>query len=460
MVKQGVRLVIAFCLAALIVGVRNAEAGNRLNARAAGMGGAATAIARGLDAIAVNPANLGIPDGAAMTMTVLPLGVNIESDFLTYDMFSKYLNKGPDLSALSDADKITLLDAFENDIGTSSGEAMARLFGITLRASQNVAVAFAVDYNFSGSAMLPREYARMLLYGNVPNSTFEVHDLNIKAYWARTYSLSCGWQMPEVLFFDWLAAGVGVKLIQGYGNYTLDKFEAALRTDQGGELTGHAAIHARWTTTNSIDRPMSSLFEDPSGYGTGFDFGITGGVKDFFRFGASLTDIGAIRWSRDTEELRLDSLTTPVLPQTFQSFRRLSELSGARRQKGDGYTTRLPGVFRVGVAFQLDKISDRSRFPGELLFAADYQSALDGALALSNNSKLSFGIEYKPVSWLPIRTGFSYAGTSKTHLAFGIGISLRYFDLDVATENILFLFDQKSFSKGSLGFGMKVKVSA
>jgi hypothetical protein len=458
MVKQVGRVATALLLVSLVLNLRNVKAGNRLNARAAGMGGAATAIARGLDAIALNPANLGVHDGAAMTMTVLPLGVNIESDFLTYDMFSKYLNNGPELSALSEADKRILLDSFENGMGRSSGEAVARLFGITLRTSQNVAVAFNVDYNFIGSAKLPREYARMLLYGNIPGSTFDIHDLNVEAYWARSYTLSCGWQMPGVLFLDWLAAGVGVKLIQGYGNYTLDKFDAALRTDQAGALTGRTAIHARWTTTNSIDRPMSSLFQDPSGYGTGFDLGITGGVKDFFRFGASLTDIGSIRWSRDVEELRVDSLATPVSPQTFQSFRRLSELGAATTHKGNAYSTKLPGVFRLGIAFQLDKMSDAASFPGELLFAADYQSALDGALPLSDNSRLSFGIEYKPVSWLPIRTGFSYTGNSSTHLAFGFGISSRYFDLDLATENILFLFDQKSFSKGSLGFGMRFKI--
>lgn len=458
MVKRVVRVVAIGLLVLLILYSRNASAGTRLNARAAGMGGAATAIAQGLDAVALNPANLGIRDGSSMTMTVLPLGVNIESDFLTYDMFSKYLNGERELSALSEEDKKILLDSFENGIGISRGEAVARLFGITLRTSANISAALTVDYNFVGSAKLPREYARMLLYGNVPNSPFDVQDLNVTAYWARTYTLSCGWQMPDVLFLDWLAAGVGVKLIQGYGNYTLDKFSATLRTSQAGTLSGQTNVRARWTTTNTIDRPMTSLFQDPSGYGSGFDFGITGGVKDFFMFGASLTDIGSIKWTRDVEELRVDSLATPVSPQTFQSFRRLSDVSGATRQKGSAYSTKLPGVFRFGIAFQLDKMSDAAEFPGELLFAADYQSALDGALPLSDNSRLSFGIEYKPVSWLPIRTGFSYSGNASTHLAFGLGISSRYFDFDVATENVLFLFDQKSFSKGSLGVGMRFKI--
>jgi hypothetical protein len=113
---------------------------------------------------------------------------------------------------------------------------------------------------------------------------------------------------------------------------------------------------------------------------------------------------------------------------------------------------------RFGVACQVDKIDSGHDFPGELLVAAEYLRAIDATSFLAQSSRFSLGIEYKPVHWLPVRTGFSYGGSQNVHLAFGIGVSSRHFDLDLATEDLLWLINGKSSSYGSLGFAMRWKI--
>jgi len=64
------------------------RAGDRVNVRAMGMARSSAAISRGLDAVGTNPANLALPGDDVMTFTVLPFGVLVGSDFLTYDLFT------------------------------------------------------------------------------------------------------------------------------------------------------------------------------------------------------------------------------------------------------------------------------------------------------------------------------------------------------------------------------------
>jgi len=57
-----------------------------------------------------------------------------------------------------------------------------------------------------------------------------------------------------------------------------------------------------------------------------------------------------------------------------------------------------------------------------------------------------------------VRTGVSLGGRSGSHIAFGLGFNFRAFDLDVATEDILWVFEGSRYSTGSLGIGMRVRV--
>jgi hypothetical protein len=170
---------------------------------------------------------------------------------------------------------------------------------------------------------------------------------------------------------------------------------------------------------------------------------VSAGWGDYLTAAASITDIGSIQWNGDVEVSEFDSLTSTNDPGVFRSIHAITGIVGAERKPGDPFVSSLAGVMRLGVACHVDKIDGGLDFPGGLLVAAEYVQAVNTSSFLARSSRLSLGIEYKPVHWLPIRTGFSYGGSQSTHLAFGFGISSRHFDLDLATEDLLWLVTGK-----------------
>jgi hypothetical protein len=452
------RLFVALAAALVFASVGEVSGGDRVNVRGMGMARTSAAVSRGLDAVGINPANLALADDAVMTITVLPVGAYLASDFFTYELYSKYFKDSPPLLELPDADKQIILDSFQSPLGSSIGEATARLFGITLRVGPTSTVAFTVDYGLVGAAIVPREYARLLLYGNVAGSAFDIDGLAFKAYWARSYTLSYGELLPKPAFLKWLSGGVGVKLVQGYGYYEIERGTASLRTASDGRLSGSVTWQARWTNANSVSDPMHNLFQDPAGYGLGFDIGISGGVDDYISFGISLTDIGWVEWSRDVEKLSSDSIVTTNDPDVFKNVRSLVSSAGVQKKKGQAFTSYLPGMLRFGISAQINKIAEREEFPGELLIAAEYLQGVGADSPLGEQPRLSFGLEYRPIQWLPIRTGFSVGGSSSSHVSFGLGFNFRWFDFDVATEDVFWLFSGQNFSTGSVGLGMRFRI--
>lgn len=447
---------IAVVVALLISNVPTAHGGDRTNVRGMGMGRTSVAVSRGLDAVGINPANLAPSDGGVMTFTVLPVGAYLGSDFLTYDLYSKYFTGGPEWSDLADADKQIILGSFQSPVGTGKAEAVARLFGITVRVDHTSSFAFTVDYGLIGAVNIPREYARLLLYGNVPGSSFDIEALAVKSYWARSYTISYGKLLPKPEFLTWLAGGVGVKMIQGYGYFEIERLVAALTTGTDGMLSGPVSWKARRARANDISDPIGDLFQDPAGYGFGVDIGISGGVDDYFSFGISLTDVGWVKWTRDAEELSSDTVTTAKNPDVFKNIRSLKNSVGGGDWKRQGFTSFLPSMLRCGISVQVDKVT--RQFPGEMLVAAEFLQGVGADSPLSEQPRLSLGLEYRPIHWLPIRTGVSLGGSTSTQLAFGLGFNFRWLDFDLGTEDVLWLLNRKNSSTGSAGIGMRFRV--
>ncbi len=434
-----------------------AKGSNPTNIRGMGMARSSVASAMGFDAIGTNPANLALLESGKMSFTVLPMGMYVESDFFTYDLYSRYLKTRTPLLELPESDKQNLLQSFQSSIGHSHAEAMARLFGITLRINSTGNVAFTVDYGLFAAADIPREYARLLLYGKSPGSLFNVEGLAVQGFWARTYSLSFGQRLPHPSFLTWLAGGVSLKLIQGYGYYEVETGSASLRTLPDGSISGSVAWHARWVTVNSLSRPLDNLFQNPAGYGFGLDLGLSGGVGEFLTFGISLTNLGSIQWSTGVAERSADSVMTASEPDVFKNVFTMLK-SSDDMQGGRAFSSSLPGMVRVGIAAQVDRLSGPGVFPGELLFGLEYAQSVGRRSVLSHEPRFSFGLEYKPVTWLPLRTGVSLGARSGSHIAFGFGFNFRSFDFDVATEDILWLFEGSHYSTGSVGVGMRIRV--
>lgn len=64
--------------------------GDRTNLQGVGMARTFTAVARGIDAVGVNPANLGYLDRGTVTFNILNFGIHGGSDFWNQEIYTKY----------------------------------------------------------------------------------------------------------------------------------------------------------------------------------------------------------------------------------------------------------------------------------------------------------------------------------------------------------------------------------
>ena len=123
-------------MALSVVCSRAESGGDRSNIRGMGMARTSVAASRGLDAVGINPANLGLPGNDHVAVGILPFGVHAGSDFLSYDLYQTYFtgSEGQDgrtARYLTEEDKQNLLAAFTDDFGRVSADAEARLFGVS-----------------------------------------------------------------------------------------------------------------------------------------------------------------------------------------------------------------------------------------------------------------------------------------------------------------------------------------
>ena len=439
-------------------------AGERANIRGMGMARTFVASSQGLDAVGINPANLAVSDNSTVTFGFLPLGIHVGSDFLDYRLYTTYFtgvetDSGRVGRYLTEADKKDILNSFTDPVANTTGEFETRLVGVTYRIEGIGAGAFTVTDHVGAFATVPRDYLQFLLYGNPTGSSYRFNDTKVQASWTREYALSVGGNL-RIRFLKSVAAGAAVKLVHGFGYYEVQRFNTSLVTDAHATLTGSVDFLSRRAGIDPSEVRFIDtykLFPAVAGKGLGFDLGVRGEVNEFLSAGVSVTDIGSISWNRDTEEKVAD--TTLVVDDPLDETQRStieSVVKGRTRATGR-FSTALPAKLRIGVALQVDQLPGMEAMPGELLLELDYNQGLVETPFSTRNPRVSMGAEYRPLSWLPVRSGVSFGGTDRMNLALGIGVMLSMFDFELASENVTWLFVPNSFSRGSVAVGTRFR---
>jgi len=429
--------------------------GEQTNVRALGMARTFVASSRNLDAVGINPAGLYAPEDATVTFSLLPLGVNVGSDFLSYGMYNDLFTgvDGPGgrvAKNLTDSDKQRLLDAFPGGLGRLGGEAEVRSFGLALHIGGLATVSATVTDRISADAQIPSSYARLLLYGMSPNSTSDLSGTRGAAAWMREYALSGALPVPTFGLVEHLTAGLSLKLMHGYAYEELSRNNSLLSTGVNGVLDGSVDLAGVESVT-----PKPAPFPLPAGTGIGVDVGFTAQLNDYMTAGLSVTDIGSINWNTGVKEfygqgsIHLDDVLNSAQRDSLQHA-----LTG-RTRDGKAFTTALPTALRLGVAFDLQNLHwIKKVLMGDLLVECDYNQGFNNFPGSTTIGRFSIGTEYKPWSFIPLRTGVSFGGLDRFNFALGFGLHLGLFQLDVGSDNMGWLFSHDSFTHGSVGLSM------
>ena len=89
------------------------------------------------------------------------------------------------------------------------------------------------------------------------------------------------------------------------------------------------------------------------------------------------------------------------------------------------FKSRIPTTMRIGIA----------NTGGKLLWAIDWEQGFKLGAGVSSKPRISFGGQYKLISFLPLRAGFSMGGGRGSTMSFGSGLDLSLFYLDAAVTN-------------------------
>ncbi len=437
-----------------------AKGGERANVRGMSMARTFVAASRGLDAVGINPANLALADHGTVTFGILPFGVHIGSDLLDYELYTTYFTgTGTDSGRvgryLTENDKERLLSSLEDGLTHSRVDIDSRLFGLSLRLPEVGAFAFTISEEATGFVNLPRDYVEFLLHGNQPGSNYDFQTTTAMASWTRNYSVSFGTALPGVSFVKSLSAGASIKLVHGFGYYEVERFNTSLNTAEDGALTGSIDFLSRHAGALPFDEGYS-VFPSPAGTGWGVDVGFSGYVEKYLLVGVSVTDIGSIAWKKHIREDYAD--TTIVVDDPLQSEQRngIENLVQGDQRTGSAFKSPLPTQLRLGCALAMHEMMEWK--DAELLLALDYNQGLVISPRSTTTPRVSFGLEYKPVKWLPLRSGISFGGTDKMNVALGFGLCFSLFELEVASENVTWLLEPGSFSHGSVAIGTRFRL--
>ena len=379
-----------------------------IDARGTAMAFSNSAATRGLESAGLNPATLALPHWAHFELNLLSMNVSVANNSFNQGLYNRYFTTG---DSLSGEDKTALLNAIP--AAGLEGRFAARV---------NTLAFYLPNFSLSltgignGSVNLPKEIAELALMGN--DDLGRVYDfsqadavgwggLAVQVGFAKRFDFQ------EDGLFDLMTVGVTGKYLSGLGYfevmrsqaqfYNADETNLAFRLD--GEFEARSAR---------------------GGSGVAMDIGMVMHKNNKLSVSlAILNTFGSIRWNAQTEamlySIHADSLTLSSngvedsLIVTRDSSYAIGEFS-----------TRLPLVFDVGVAYYPLK---------PLLLTAAIEKSFSDNLGGSKAFRLAMGMELNILPFLPLRSGISLGGINGTSVAFGMGLNLHFWYLDVAMVN-------------------------
>ena len=140
----------------------------------------------------------------------------------------------------------------------------------------------------------------------------------------------------------------------------------------------------------------------------------------------SVTDIGSVRWSANVEEVRSFGVLEVTDPLNEAQRDSIEQAVSGETVPGEAFTTSLPTTFRLGAAIELHKVALLQALPvGRVDVRVRLQSRTRGRCGSRDVRRFSLGLEFRPWSFFPLRTGASFGGADHFNFALGFGSSLR-----------------------------------
>lgn len=389
--------------------------------RPMGLGGAYTGLARGVESLYWNPANLALSGSPRVSVPLsIGFGVVAENNSISVSDYNKYNG-----TFIDTGDKQDILDKIDRggmEFTEEFGPVVPLFDGASfpLPGGWHGAASLAVEQGAQGS--IPKDMFDLLLYGNEfaqdrvaqgksPEYDVAEWDGSGWAYGVLSFGAARPWK-PAALapWFSEFAVGGTLKFIGG-------GYAEVLRSD-GGVTTRVAGTQ--------VDAYAITRVGGGTGYG--LDVGVAGVTRDSTTTVslALLNFFDRVSWgSKFGIDARDDSFFVRAQNLTVLSFTGKDDVSQVldnprdaqgdvifRQRIGNGTFSRsLPAMLRLGAARQMRR---------NLTVVANYDQAFSSGVGLSTTPRLAAGMEYRLVRWFPFRCGVSVGGRAGLSSSLGI----------------------------------------
>ena len=357
---------------------------------ATGVGGAYTARARGYDAVAWNPANLGLPGNPGFSIGMLALSGSSGLDPISFNDFAPYSGK-----ALPASQR----DAWLETVTAKGGESGRLDAGFTPLAMSVGPLALQVSAAVAGSTKLNPDAVEAMLFGNA-GRTGTSRDMNLQGSSFRVGAFTTAGASYGISFGSETSRfAIGVT-----GKYIV------------GNALGIAEDHGSSTSPSSVSVDFPMIYSHPDsdvviGSGAGVDVGLawtTGKMS----FGATVQNaFNNFAW--DESKLRAKSGTAMFNGSTndtnFGDMPYASAPTSLRQRVVDD---KFKPIVAAGIAYDV---------ASALTFSADMRQQLGDALLLGPKTQASAGLEFRGIPAIKLRGGAAYV-TNGWGVSAGIGV--------------------------------------
>ncbi len=397
---------------------------------ALGMADNYTALSRGVHSISYNPAHVALPRNNNFELNLVGMNLQLFSNSLSYAMYRDYFVTSDAENYWSQSKK----DAFLNEIPND---------GLKINANIRVnALGFA--FNNFALAVQPVVFGRFTAFKDKTlldialNGTEITPDYHLKldnflegsGFAAIGVSMAYGYPIklrkyfPESPF-SYLAVGIGINYYIALGVAQTEQL--ALSVDR----TPYDDYELVETTTNIQVRQASSDGGGPVGKGKSYSFGLSTKYQDNWYLSLSFLNFGgSVTFSTNAERIKFNSVQTTKIYYSTDSSTVTNESTVDTTETIDQFDTSVPSYMRLAVAY---------RFNEKLILTSEIRKGLNKAFGNSTKFQWGVGAEYRPLWWLPLRSGISFGGDKGFLFGTGFGIDLKYiaFDMSFAMKNAL-----------------------
>lgn len=407
--KEKIQLFLTLLLMVMVT--INASA--QMNARGVGLGGAYTAIARGVHAPLWNPANLGLSDNPKFSMTIIGVQSGAWNNSFSLEMYNKYNGE-----YWTDKDIEDILNSIPDNGFRSNTEVLVNALSFS-------AGRFALTIGVIGGGYVnaAKTLFEIPLIGTEINKLYEFNDTDGSSLAAGMVGVSWGQPLP-VDFVEELTVGGSLNFYfaGAYANADTTQFTIDSKP-YGIDLKGFYAA------TYAYNSKM----------GFGLNLGSAARLNKKWTISLGLTNIfSSVPFTNEvkTEKgmITFDSLNVVTAPEFDDNVQDTTWTVDA-----PSVTARFPAVLHLGCAYQ----------EGDVLMAADYHQVFTRGIYGSTNPQLSIGTEWQGVSWLPLRMGVVMGGYIGFGTSFGFGIRPGGFVLDIGYMSRGFLISPQN-TKGMI----------